>query len=179
MDFRALDESYFVWLYGQVADPEIEVPSLTYWKLLRELFTTPFVWRVQKDEARLKDGKVLRLEFVRTMHPDGVDPEWMNIECSVLELMVGLARHLAFLADGEPPFWFWQITENLGLRRYTDNVVDDDAIADIAVILEHVIERKYEYNGRGGFFPLRHPTEDQRGVELWYQMSAYVVEIDE
>lgn len=179
MDIRALDELYFTWLYGQVADPEIEEPSLTYWQLLKQLFTTEFVWRVHNDENRLQDGKALRLEFIRSQALDGVDPEWMNIGCSVLELMVGLARHLAFLADGEPPFWFWQITENLGLRRYTDDVIDEDIETDIKLILEHLIERRYQYDGRGGFFPLKHPSRDQRGVELWYQMSAYVLETDD
>jgi hypothetical protein len=179
MDIRALDESYFLWLYSQVADPEIEEPYLTHWQLLRQLFTTKFVWRVHNDEARLQDGKALRLEFVRTEGLEGVEPEWMNIECSVLELMVGLARHMAFMVDGEPPFCFWKITENIGLRRYNDHVFNEDTITDVDVILDHLIERRYQRDGQGGFFPLRHPSTDQRGVELWYQMSAYVVEIDD
>lgn len=179
MDTPALDSLYFEWLYGQVADPEIREPSLTYWELLRQLFTTEFKWRVHNDENRLQDGKALRLEFVRKSALDGVNPQWMNIGCSVLELLVGLSRHLAFLADGEPPFWFWQITENLGIRRYTDHVYDDDVRLDVAAILDHFIERRYQYNGAGGLFPLKHPHADQRGVELWYQMSAYILEIDD
>jgi hypothetical protein len=41
-------------------------------------------------------------------------------------------------------------------------------------ILERVIGRTYRPDGRGGFFPLRYAEKDQREVELWYQLNAYV-----
>jgi hypothetical protein len=43
--------------------------------------------------------------------------------------------------------------------------------------MERCVWRTYEPNGVGGFFPLENPNEDQREVELWYQMSAYVDDI--
>ena len=30
----------------------------------------------------------------------------------------------------------------------------------------------------GGFFPLAFPKEDQTKVEIWYQMSGYLEELD-
>ena len=180
MDMRSLDEKYFEWLYRQVADPDIEEPFLTNRELLLLFFRTEFAWApgFRKDENRIKDGKALRYEFLRSPEaPVGVPPEWMNYGCSVLELMIGMARHMVDMAGGEPPFWFWVLTENLGLRHYTDDVEIDTA--DVEETLQRVIFRRYNYDGKGGFFPLDYPESDQRNVELWYQMSAYILENDE
>lgn len=174
MNIQPLDETYFVWLYSQVADSEAKEPSLTYWKLLKQLFTTEFVWSIPKDENRSEDGKQLRLEFVQSQQLNDVDDDWVNFGCSMLELMVGLSRRLAFEAEGEPHYWFWKLAENIGVSQYSDDRrfprkrVDD--------VLRRVINREYDRNGDGGFFPLRHAQKDQRKVELWYQLSAYVLE---
>jgi hypothetical protein len=44
-------------------------------------------------------------------------------------------------------------------------------------ILDSVIWRTYSPDGRGGFFPLNQPQEDQRKIEIWYQMNKYVIEM--
>lgn len=176
-----LDELYFRWLYGLVAPVEETEKSLTYWKLLKQLFTIEFLWLIPRDENRLEDGQALRKEFLAEQGIDvlDVDPDWMDMGCSVLELMVGLSRHLAFEDMGETPgsphYWFWRLVENVGLRSYNDGVrryprqhIEDTIYA--------VIFRQYTRHGLGGFFPLEGPCEDQRGVELWYQLSAYVLE---
>jgi hypothetical protein len=92
----------------------------------------------------------------------------------MLELLIGLSRRLSFVADGEPFDWFWQLMENLGLEKYNDNTVIPEKEVD--GILDEVIWRTYKRNGSGGLFPLRKATEDQRDVELWYQLSAYLLE---
>jgi hypothetical protein len=175
---QPLDELYLVWLYSQVADPDIVDPSLTYWKLLKQLYTTEFVWHLPHDENRVEDGKDLRREFISLKGLDDVDPEWITLECSMLELMVGLSRRLAFVADGEPYYWFWHLAENIGIQDYSDRFrrfprrrIDD--------ILQTIVDRTYNYDGSGGFFPLKHPRQDQRNVELWYQLGAYVMEPNE
>lgn len=172
---QPLDELYLIWLYGQVAVPEVRDPSGTYWRLLKQLYTKEFVWVVPHDENRIEDGKELRLEFIRDQELEDVDPEWIELGCSMLELMVGLSRRLSFEADGEPHYWFWHLMENVGLDRYADNRqrlprrrIDD--------ILDQIIWRTYEPDGTGGFFPLRETKQDQRRVELWHQLSAYVME---
>lgn len=174
LNSQPLDERYFVWLYGQVADPDIENPSLTYWKLLKALFTKEFTWVIPNDDNRSEDGKALRFEFMQDLLLDDVDEDWMDLGCSMLELMVGLSRRLAFEDDGEPHYWFWRMMENLGLHRYSDN--RRLLRRKIDVVLDTVIHRTYKPNGEGGFFPLRETDQDQRQVELWYQLSAYVLE---
>lgn len=174
MNAKPLDELYFIWLYRQVANPDIAEPSLTYWKLLKELFTKEFVWLIPNDDNRIEDGKALRIEFIQDEGLTEVDRDWIELGCSMFELMVGLSRRLAFEAEGEPHFWFWAMMENLGIHKYSD----DRRFARIHInkILDRVIFRTYKENGFGGLFPLKHPEQDQRNVELWYQLSAYVLE---
>lgn len=175
--FEPLDELFLIWLYSQVADPNVTTPSLTYWKVMRLLYTREFKWKVPNDDNRLEDGKDLRREFLHDQGHDIVDPAWIEIGCSVLELMVGLSRRLSFEADGPPYYWFWVLMENIGLhknndkRRWTKRSVDE--------AIDVVMQRQYSSNGKGGFFPLKYPDRDQRGVELWYQLSAYVLELSE
>lgn len=175
MNEEPLDELFLKWLYSQVADPKIHDPSLTYWKLLRHLYTKEFVWLVPNDDNRLEDGKDLRLEFIHSQGIEDAEIGWIEIGCSVLELMLGLARRLSFEADGEPYYWFWQLVENIGLIRFNDRRMYPRRRVDN--ILDDVILRQYDADGQGGFFPLRDPPEDQRQVELWYQLSAYVLEL--
>ena len=175
MIIKPLDELYFTWLYRQVADPQITDKSLTYWKLLKELYTKEFVWLVPNDDNRIEDGKALRIEFIHDEQLDDVDQGWLDLGCSMFELMVGLARRLEFEADGEAHYWFWHMMENLGLERYSDNRRLPRTHID--KILDRVIFRNFKPNGDGGLFPLKNPKKDQRKVELWYQLNSYVLEL--
>lgn len=171
---KSLDELYFTWLYHHVAE-DSRNPSETYWKLLRQLYCKEFVWIIPNDDNRAEDGKDLRLEFVESEGID-VDHEWMNMTCSMLELLIGLSRRLSFEAEGEPRGWFWHMIENLGFEIYNDNSLYPEGEIDRR--LDELIWRLYKRNGSGGLFPLKRPPEDQRNVEIWYQLSAYLLEID-
>lgn len=177
MNQQQLDESYFQWLHNLVADPRIEDPSLTHWNILRVLFTKEFVWIVGNDDNRAEDGKELRYEYLAWAEIEDPDPDWAELGCSVLELMVGLSRRLAFEAEGEPHYWFWVLMRNIGLEKYSD--AGRLPVRKIDEVLDRVLFRTYQKNGKGGFFPLRHPYRDQRKVELWYQLSAWVLELGE
>ena len=174
MKTQPLDELYFEWLYSQVADLEAEDPSLTYFKLLKKLFTKEAVWIVPNDDNRLEDGKDLRFEFIREKHVGASNREWADLGCSVLELMMGLSRKLEFEAGGEPHYWFWKMIENLKLRIYSDDRPFPEQLVDD--ILDMMLWRTYKKNGRGGLFPLRRTQKDQTKIELWYQAAEYVQE---
>lgn len=169
-----LDELYLTWLYGQVADPEEKRPGRTYWHLMREFYKTEFVWIVPHDDNRCQDGKDLREEFARDMRITIHDDGWLCLGCSMLELFVSLSRRLAFEGEGEPSRWFWEMMHNIGLDAEVDSAKNPRM--DISQILFKIIWRKYEADGQGGLFPLREPRENQRFVELWYQMQAYLIE---
>jgi hypothetical protein len=169
-----LDELYLQWLYEQVADSSEADPSRTHWGILRQMYVKEFVWFVPNDDNRIEDGKFLRQEFADSLELCDVDPGWLQLGCSMLELLVGLSRRLAFEAEGEPRDWFWQLMKNLGLHRYDDcRTYPSKAVGDA---LDRVIWRTYAYDGSGGLFPLKDAREDQREVELWYQLCAYVLE---
>lgn len=171
---KPLDELYFQWLYSQVGDPSIKNPARTYWRMLRLLFIKEFVWLIPNDDNRIEDGRDLRYEFVDQQGLTNVDPGWMKLGCSMLELLIGLSRRLSFEDEREPSVWFWEMIRNLGLEVYSDDAeLPEDKIEDI---LDQVIWRTYTRTGRGGLFPLRHAYGDQRDIELWYQLSAYVLE---
>jgi hypothetical protein len=103
-----------------------------------------------------------------------VDRDWMNLGCSMLEMLVGLSRRLVDLTEGEPRDWFWHILRNLELADHNDSVSYNQQ--DVDDILDRVIWRTYEPDGRGGLFPLKNAQEDQRKVEIWYQFCAYILE---
>lgn len=169
-----LDELYFQWLYDQVASTRIVRPSKTFWGLLKQLYMKEFAWIVANDDNRLEDGKELRYEFVDQEPLVNVDPSWMHMGCSMLELLIGLSRRLAFMAEGEPRDWFWHFLDNLEIK-YNDNYAFP--LKEVDDALERVIWRTYNPSGEGGLFPLQDPREDQRKVELWYQLNAYVIEM--
>ena len=147
--------------------------SQTYWTLAKAMLQKEFVWFVPNDDNRLEDGRLLRYDFIAEEELDA-DREWMELGCSFLEMLVALSYRLSF-EDGQPAeFWFAQLLDNLGLKDCTD--ASPYPPADIDQVLDTVIWRTYRANGRGGLFPLRRPQQDQREVEIWYQLSAYLIE---
>jgi hypothetical protein len=169
-----LDELYFRWLYAQVSNVRLKNPSRTHWSLLKLLHTKEFVWIVPNDDNRLEDGRLLRVEFVELNDIHDVEPSCMDLGCSMLEMLIALSRRLSFEDDLPVDEWFWHLLENLGLHGCTDRGGWSEQ--DVDEILDDVIWRTYEPNGRGGLFPMMDAHEDQREVELWYQMSEYLLE---
>jgi hypothetical protein len=169
-----IDELYFTWLYGLVLDPRIKKTYRTYWRLFKLMYTKEFVWIVPNDDNRIEDGKDLRYEFVDHQKLMDVDIGWLNLGCSMLELLIGLSRRLSFETEGEPRLWFFKLLENADLTKFNDGYhFTDDMVNDR---LDAIIWRTYGPTGEGGLFPLRNPCDNQRYVELWYQMSAYILE---
>lgn len=166
-----LEESYFRWLCAQVGS----VDGKTHSRMLEQLFFKEFVWFVPNDDNRAEDGRDLRIEFLGPERED-VDPDFTSVGCCMLELFVGLARRASFedMQEREQQYWFWHLIKNADLYRFDDNknpffdTVDD--------ILDKIIFRRYGPDGQGGLFPLKTSCDDQREVELWYQLSAYLLE---
>lgn len=172
----SLEEQYLTWLYSQVAPVEVSPRTRTYWSLFRQLHRTIFVAFVPHDENRIGDARDLRYEFLASREDLQGDPEWMRGPCTMLELFIVLARQLGFEMDEPADVWFWRLMETLELNRFGDRTYNDRAREEIGNILDRVIWRTYLPNGEGGLFPLRNPPTDQRKVELWYQLNAYLLE---
>jgi len=168
-----IESAYFNWLCAKVISPSARTPTQTYWKLMRELQNTEFVWVVEMDENRAEDGKDLRHEFIVEAHISDPDPVWLEIGCSILEMMIALSRRASFIDGRSPQRWFKIMLENLGLSEFNDAARPfESAVNDI---LSRLVWRNYEYDGKGGMFPIDDPQHDQRKVELWYQFCEYIV----
>lgn len=176
MSQARLDERYLSWLYGQVASVKTRQKTRSHWKLFKQLSETMFVALVAHDENRIADARDLRYEFLAEAEDEQGDPDWTRSPCSMLEVLIVLSRCLAEEMDDSVKPWFWHLIETLELEQFNDRHYDDHAREVVAETLERVIWRNYSPDGKGGLFPLERPRQDQREVELWYQLNAYLLE---
>lgn len=173
MQAGTLDDQYLTWLYSRVAEVKTRKSSKTYWNLFRQLYSTEFVWFVPNDDNRAEDGRELRCEWVADQGIQA-DHDWLSLGCSFLELLIGLARRLEFEAGGNTPSWFWHLIDNVGLLGFHDRSnFSEEEVEDRT---SAIIWRTYDENGNGGLFPLQRSSHDQRRVEIWYQLSEYLLQ---
>lgn len=175
-----LEDLYFEWLYGLFASVKNKNPKRSYWKMARRLHGTEFVYFVPNDENRALDGKDLRGEFL-FLNPDvRRDQEWLDQECSMLELLLGLSVRAEFLADrdsidGGVGGWFWLLARNVGLYKFTDDYFIDRSLEEIDRVIYKINHRTYDRDGSGGLFPVVGIRKDMRRIELWHQLNAYLL----
>lgn len=176
----AIVNDYFQWLCEMV---RMDTYEDSYYFLAKVLYEKPFSWFVPNDDNRGMDGLKIRDEF-------GEETNWfttlewslLNNSCTVFEMLIGLARRIADIMDqpdeeDQTVKWFWVLIENLGLEKYTDaDFYNRYGSARVNHKLDILLDRTYKRNGEGGLFPLKLAKKDQRKVEIWYQMSAYLVE---
>ncbi len=173
---KPLDELYLTWLYSQVGSVKLRTAARTHWSLIRQLYTKEFIWLIPNDDNRLEDGRDLRREFLADCEIDDPDPLWMGLGCSMLEMLIAFSRRLSFETEGAPRVWFWHMLENLDLVQFNDQEHNKLHAKGIDEALDQVVWRTYYADGFGGLFPLKHPVENQRNVEIWYQFNAYILE---
>lgn len=168
------DDEYFEWLYSQIGSVKNRNPARGYWNLCRQLYSKAFLWFVPNDDNRAMDGMELRYEWADGR--DDIPDDWFTLECSLFEMLIALSRRAAFETSESPVEWFYRFLENLGIRQYTDDIYEIAIQEEVDEVLNRVNSRQYDYNGLGGLFPLHSPQQDQRKVELWYQLAAYILE---
>lgn len=161
-----IDYDYFEWLVSQV---DIRTDH-SYIYVFERMHNLEFVWTVPNDDNRVQDAIDLRLEFL-----DYASGHLNLAGATLLEILISLSRRCAFTAGGPEYLWAWRLLKNLGLTKIFDPVSADEA-QRVEDILYALVWRTYEPNGKGGFFPLKYPKEDQTKVEIWYQLNAYVIE---
>ncbi len=169
-----LENAYFKWLCAKVIKTQRpSTPSLTYWKLLRILHNTEFVWVVRGDDNRAEDGIELRGEFIFESKIE-TPPDWREIGCSLLEMLIAFSRRAQFTTGISAQDWFWEFLENLHLAELNDGYGFNEE--DVEDILDGFVWRTYNMDGEGGMLPLLNPNKDQRAVEIWYQFSDYLID---
>lgn len=159
---------YFTYLGGLVGEE-----ADNYFNMLNILHNMDFYSLIPNDDNRGEDGKQIR---------DGFHLSVNIRNCTVLEMLIGLSIRLEFETaqsqwEKTVAEWFWILIDNLGLTIFDDDMYKSmKPRGEIEEIVQRLLDRKYEKNGNGGLFPLKYPKKDQRKVEIWYQMSAYVLE---
>lgn len=170
---------YFDWLKAKVAVTSRN-PSQSSDLLLEQMYKTPFVWAadIPTDSNRAQDGQGLREKFV--LDDPEFDLEDLAGPCTFLEFLIALADRIDYWSlEGKGTFKvFWKLCKNCDLSLYTDEVylTNNHAQFQVDGIMQTIMRRKYNPDGEGGLFPLKHPQQDQRYVEIWYQMNAYLLE---
>lgn len=167
-------EKYYKWLASLINN---DGRGDNYNTLLEQLHLTIFsddsAILIPNDSNRIVDGIGLRERYCQRYHVKDCADIYEE-SCSVLELLVSLAIRM------EDQFgikdyisWFWEMIANLGLTEYDDETY---SYKDVEKIIDKFMKRRYRKNGSGGLFPLLYPSVDQRTLEIWYQMNAYLNE---
>lgn len=185
-EFKERYPDYFSWLCEMVC-VDGRYTDEAYWILAKTLWDTDFEWIIPIDENRARNGTYLRYLYELDGGTDSYDGP-----CTVLEMLIALAKRMDDILDeldGECriSMYFWEMIDNLGLIKYSDNnlrcpgtgydvILEGVEREGIDQILEDWMQRRIDYDGTGGLFPLRDPREDQRSVDIWYQCNAYMIE---
>lgn len=173
------EKSYFTWLCSLVGT---ENEGKTYYTMLGELYKNNFsvLKTVPRDENRAKEGIHLRSEY---------ENDTENIcektgPCSILEMIIGISKRMneqlmAYDTENDnTDYYFWEIIRNLRLLQFDDVKFADqnyDCEVMIAEICNKICNRTYDEDGFGGMFPLFNKAkEDQRKLEIWFQMQEYI-----
>jgi len=172
------DDSYFTWLLDKVGATELRWTEYTL--LLLQLLGTDYIYDESiangRERNRALDGLNLRREFADECLGENVEFEG---PCTVLEMLVALACRIEYelaseAGEEEPIRWFELFLTNLDLLGFDDDNYDETMVYSI---LDTWMKRKYDRHGVGGLFPLKaRKCPDQRKVETWYQMQAYIME---
>lgn len=177
---RPLDiqEAYFIWLYKQVFDLQ-EDPAENYLNVCGFMHQVAFRILVPHDANRAGEAAGLRngfKDFAGSIGPLE-QADLMRPDASVFEVLVALTDRANFIVPLSMKTWFRVFLENLGLDKWNDKYSGRRSTFPIERIINTFNNREYSYyGGNGGIFPLTSSREDQRGVELWYQMGAYMTE---
>lgn len=175
-----LHDEYFEWLRDKVSGYR---DNTRYTQLFEYLFNKEFIYILDMDENRFKDGIELRYRFAyeEGYSDDDISKSFKREPCSVLEMMVALAVRCEdhIMEDAEfgnrTGVWFWDMLTNLGIDQACDG---NFSIYEVDDIIERFLNREYEPDGRGGLFTVENCEYDLRDIEIWYQLHLYLSTIN-
>lgn len=171
-----------------------ETADETYFNLAMKLHKTDFKVVVPLDDNRIADARNLRT-FWALLHSNYNDYTGISGPgASMLEVMIGLCERfdttVQMRADLQERTdqWFHLMLKNSSLDIFCDAyftpTVNEDGITEYDgtanemcdEIIKTINERKYDIDGRGGFFPRVNSCRDERKVDLWIQMHGFFME---
>ncbi len=175
---RTINEAYFDWLFDQIEERQYSGLK----DFIHELHLNPFICRIPNDDNRVEDGLELRNQFADEQDIDILQEDDLSGPCTVLEMLIALSNRMDFVLfdpvkGNRCRLWFWLFIDNLNLQKYSHD--DEDALQKKKfnrIVIRKFVNREFQANGKGGLFPLDKPASDQRTVEIWYQMMAFINE---
>ena len=170
-----LNHVYFVWLLDKINLSERNImTSDQYGFLLDAMFQKTFYAVVNKDWNRSVDGELLREKFASEKNMKEPDLG----DCRVLEMLVALSIRIENEVMYDHAYgdrtseWFWMMVRNLGLLQFDNSHFSEKKVDEI---LTKFLDREYEPDGAGGLFPMKDSEKDQREIEIWWQMQAFIL----
>ena len=186
-----IKNSYFLWLCefadlnGFMGNKERkpETDHITYFMLAMKLHHMKFKPILPNDDNRGQDGFALRSRFSLISSAFNDYSSIDEPEVSMLEFFIALAdridRDIMYGPSKELDRckeWFWVMMYNCGFNEFTDNKWNAETDKFVDDKITSIVKRTYNYDGSGGIFPLKNPKDDQRNVEIWYQMQSFFCE---
>ena len=174
MTQREIMNDYFEWMFDLVCKDRF-AKTISYRRLLMRLHDTEFIYIIPKDANRAQDGIDLRYRYAYDTGRAYAD-SYLDGPCSVLEMMIALSFKCEEIMDNakigdRTAQWFWGMINTLGLGSMRDDRFDIGYVDDT---IDRFLHRKYESNGKGGLFYIRHCEDDLRRFEIWTQLCWYL-----
>ena len=182
LNFESLENDYKKWLVLE----KLKIKKCKHNMLFEQLYNTDFIYILDEDQNRYKDGTYLRVDYINSL---GIDVDY-NVEllyskpCNVLEMLISLVVRMDrdYVGDPEnpnPAELFYQLLFNLNLLQYYDIVYSRDCEAaknEVNKVLETWMWRRFNKDGEGSIFPLRRTFKNQKLNDIWSQMNEYLCE---
>lgn len=169
---------YFDWMYSIVCTAD-STEETSFRKLLEELHTIEFTYKIKSDSDRANDGVCLRRRFAAQHEEYEYDYvlKCLDGPCTILEMMIALSIRCEEAIMNDPKYgdrtkqWFWKMIVNLGLGGMRNSLYDSSEVKKkIDIFLNH----EYEPNGSGSLFMIKDHTGDMRSVNIWTQMCYFL-----
>lgn len=181
MTKNELSDLYFKWMCQLVCDRRYQ-NGQSYNRLLSYLDNIEFTYLIGLDGNRAEDGVDLRYRFgyEKSYEEPMIATFLDNRPCSVLEMLIALSIRCEEQIMNDPLVgdrtgkWFWGMIDNLGLSGMIDSNFNEVYVQQC---ISKFLDRRYEYDGKGGLFSIKHCKNDLRTVEIWYQMCWYLDEV--
>lgn len=173
-------EDYFNWLYDIVCSSRVNY-SVSYEKMFHYMHQKEFIFIIENDINRAKDGTNLRYRYATLRNDENIFEILNNEPCSILEMMVAIAIRceeniMTNIEYGDRTTqWFWNMMSNIGISFMTDDRYDEIFLENKLNIL---LKRQYRPDGKGGLFYIRNCKDDLRNVEIWTQLCWYLNNFD-
>lgn len=158
------DLTYFEWLMSLVSG-NIQLDSNDY-ILAERLNAIVYRWHFSLDENRAVAGKSLRQVYLDIYGLD--DDEVPGGECTVLEMLIALARRMSENSNRTAEDCYREMIHNLNVYGYSEEIVNQR--------INNWLDGNFDSNGDGTPFPLKHYQGDCRNLDIWTQMTIYINE---